>query len=194
MRRYEAIQSIIDAVGNARVICNIGQPVQELYRIQDRPETFYMLGSMGLALPIGLGVAMNTREKVVVIDGDAAITMNMGAMATLGAVSPDNLVHIIVDNGANGSTGFQPSFTAGRLKLDEVAKGCGVPNVRVVTRQEEIAETVREALEGENGAWTVVIKTERGAPDGLVPIPLSGIEVKTRFMDVLSKGSAPGEG
>ena len=109
-------------------------------------------------------------------------------------MSPDNLLHIIVDNEANGSTGFQASFTAGRLKLDEVAKGCGIPNVKVVTGQEEIAVTIREALDAENGAWTVIVKTERGAPDGLVPIPLSGIDVKTRFMDVLSQGSARGSG
>lgn len=189
MRRYEAIETLIGAVGDARVVCNIGQPVQELYRIQDRPETFYMLGSMGLALPIGLGVAMNSDEKVVVIDGDAAITMNLGALATLGAVSPGNLVHVILDNEANGSTGFQPSFTAGRLRLDEVAKGCGVPNVRLVTRRQEITPTLREALDSDDGAWTIVIKTEHGAADGLVPIPLSGIEVKTRFMKVLAEDS-----
>lgn len=189
MRRYEALEEIMDAVDDELVVCNIGHPSQELYRIKDRPRNFYMLGSMGLTLPIGLGLAMNTDKNVLVIDGDAAMAMNLGALATLGAVSPGNLVHVIIDNGANGSTGFQPSFTAGRLSLEAVAAGCGVANVRSVTRRDDIARTLAEARAADAGAWVIVIKTEVGMPDGVKPIPLSGVEVKTRFM---AQVSAPG--
>lgn len=182
MRRYEALEEIMRVIGDTPVICNIGHPSQELYIIKERPENFYMLGSMGLALPIGLGLAMNSDKKFLVIDGDAAMTMNMGAFATVGAVSPSNLVHVLIDNQANGSTGFQPSFTAGRLRLEEVAKGCGIPNIRVVTKQEDIAGTITEALAGDNGSWLVVIKAETGMPDGVNPIPMSGVEVKERFV------------
>ncbi len=185
MRRYEAIAEIMGVVGDALVVCNIGHPTQELYIIKDRPENFYMLGSMGLALPIGLGLAMNTDKKVLVIDGDAALTMNLSALATAGSVSPGNLVHVIIDNEANGSTGFQPSFTSGGLRLEAVAEACGVPNIRTVTKQQDIAGTVGEALAGDAGAWVVLIKTERGMPDGVKPIPLSGVEVKTRFSERL---------
>ena len=128
MRRYEALEEIMQVIGDTPVVCNIGHPSQELYIIKERPENFYMLGSMGLALPIGLGLAMNTDKKILVIDGDAAMTMNMGAFATTGAISPSNLVH------------------------------------------------------GTDGSWLVVIKTETGMPDGVKPIPMSGVEVKERFV------------
>ena len=186
MRRFEALKCIMQAVGDELVVSNIGHPSQELYQIKDRPENFYMLGAMGLALPVGLGLAMSTSRKVLVIDGDGAITMNLGALATLGSVSPGNLVHVIIDNGANGSTGFQPSFTAGRLRLQDVAEACGVPNVRTVTREQDIAGAVAEALAADTGAWVIVVKTDVGMPDGVTPIPLSGAEVKARFMQRLS--------
>ena len=187
MRRFETIQNLMEHVGDALVVCNIGHPSQELYMIKDRPENFYMLGSMGLAMPIGLGLAMNSSRQVVVIDGDSAMTMNMNALATLGAVSPDNLVHVIIDNEANGSTGFQPSFTARQLQLDKVAEGCGIANVRLVRQEDEIAPTIREALSATNGSWVIVIKTRTGMPDNVAPLPLSGIQVKDRFMEHLNQ-------
>ena len=70
MRRYEAIQQIMEVVTNEIVVCNLGHPCQELYAIKDRPKNFYMLGSMGMASSIGLGLALATEQKVVVIDGD----------------------------------------------------------------------------------------------------------------------------
>ena len=112
MRRYEALREILRAVSNGPIVCNLGHPAQELFSLLDRPQNFYMLGSMGLATSIGHGLALSRKEKVVVIDGDASVTMNMGGFATIGHTRPKNLVQIIIDNSANGSTGFQRSFTA----------------------------------------------------------------------------------
>src|SRR4051794_2399254 len=118
MRRYEALQEISKAITDELVVCNLGHPAQELFVVRDRPENFYMLGSMGLATSIAHGIALSQSKKVVVIDGDASVTMNLGGFATIGHTRPKNLVQIIIDNGANGSTGFQSSFTADALKLD----------------------------------------------------------------------------
>jgi sulfopyruvate decarboxylase subunit beta len=164
------------------VVCTLGHPSQELYRLADRPQNLYMLGSMGLATSIGHGLALAQERKVLVIDGDAAVTMNMGGLATIGYTQPKNLVIVIIDNQANGSTGFQPSFTASRLRLDEVAKAAGIGRVSLVTEENRIAAAVRAALESNEGPHLIVIRTLTGMPDGIGVIPLDGVAVKERFM------------
>jgi sulfopyruvate decarboxylase subunit beta len=74
MRRYEALREIMKAITDEPVICNLGHPVQELFSLSDRPQNFYMLGSMGLATSIAHGLALCQDKKIVVIDGDASVT------------------------------------------------------------------------------------------------------------------------
>jgi sulfopyruvate decarboxylase subunit beta len=181
MRRYEALQEIMRAVTDEPVVINLGHPAQELFSLRDRPQNFYMLGSMGLCSSIGHGLALSQPKKVVVIDGDAAVTMNMGGFATIGHTRPKNLVQIVIDNGANGSTGFQPSFTAERLKLEEVARAAGLEQIEVVTERERIAPAVSAALKGERGPYFILIRTQVGMPNGISVIPLGPIEIKDRF-------------
>jgi sulfopyruvate decarboxylase subunit beta len=187
MRRYEALGEIMKAVTDEPVVCNLGHPSQELFALGDRRENFYMLGSMGLATSIAHGLALCLDRKVVAIDGDASVTMNLGGLATIGHTQPKNLVQIIIDNGANGSTGFQPSFSAGRLQLDEVARASGIDNVTLVTEQQHVASAVREALEFENGPSVILIRTETGMPKGIDVIPLGAIEIKDRFMQSIAQ-------
>jgi sulfopyruvate decarboxylase subunit beta len=186
MRRYEAIREIMRAVTDELVVCTLGHPSQELYRLADRPRNFYMLGSMGLATSIGHGLALAQDKKVLVIDGDAAVTMNMGGLATLGHTRPKNLVLVIIDNQANGSTGFQPSFTAERLRLEDVAKAAGIERVSVVTEENRIVAAVKAALQSAEGPQLLLIKTLTGMPDGIGVIPLDGVAVKERFMKAIA--------
>ena len=130
MRRYEATREIMNAIGDELVVCNIGHPSQEIFELRDRPENFYMFGSMGLSSSIGLGVAMAQDRMVVALDGDGSVTMNMGTLATIGLVRPKNYMLVIIDNQSYGSTGFQRSFTADNLRLEEVARGSGVEERR----------------------------------------------------------------
>jgi sulfopyruvate decarboxylase subunit beta len=185
MRRYEAIREIMRAVTDELVVCTLGHPTQELYRLADRPRNFYMLGSMGLATSIGHGLALAQKRKVLVIDGDAAVTMNMGGLATIGHTQPKNLVLAIIDNQANGSTGFQPSFTASRLRLDEVARATGIERVSLVGEEARIAGAVKAALQSDEGPHLIVIRTLTGMPDGIDVIPLDGVAVKERFMKAI---------
>lgn len=185
MRRYEALREIMRAVADEPLVCNLGHPSQELFSLRDRPQNFYMLGSMGLATSVGHGLALSRKGKVVVIDGDASVTMNMGGLATIGYTQPKNLVQIVIDNGANGSTGFQPSFTSIRLKLDAVARASGIEHVRVVTAQVEVTPAVSAALASESGPWFIVIRTQTGMPDGIAIVPLTSLEIKIRFMQSL---------
>jgi sulfopyruvate decarboxylase subunit beta len=185
MRRFEAIREIMKAVTDEPVVCNLGHPAQELFVLKDRPQNFYMLGAMGLATSIGHGLAlcMDKNKKVVVIDGDASVTMNMGGLATIGHTQPKNLVQIVIDNRANGSTGFQPSFTSGHLQLDEIARASGIANITIVTEQQHVAQTVADALKSDRGPVLILIRTDVGMPEGIDVIPLDALQIKDRFVE-----------
>ena len=182
MRRYEALQEIMKAITDEPVVCNLGHPAQELFAVRDRPQNFYMLGSMGLASSIAHGLALCRSGKVIAIDGDASVTMNLGGFATIGHTQPKNLVQIIIDNGANGSTGFQPSFTAGNLRLDQIARAAGITRVTVVMAQKDITPTVAAAIAADQGPSVILIRTEVGMPDNIAVIPLGAIEIRDRFV------------
>ena len=128
MNRFELLNLLQDTIQNELVICNIGLPSQELYKINDRPNYFYMLGSMGLS-SIGLGLSLTVDKNVISIDGDGSVLMNMNTLATIGNRAPSNYTLLIVDNGSYGSTGDQKTFTNERTSLKDVAIGAGCKNV-----------------------------------------------------------------
>jgi sulfopyruvate decarboxylase subunit beta len=97
--------------------------------VRDRDECFYMIGSMGLGASIGLGIALaQPRRRVLVLDGDGNILMNLGTLATIAARQPPNLHHVCFDNGAHASTGGQPTVSD-RVRLDEIARAAGYRSV-----------------------------------------------------------------
>lgn len=108
MNRKEAIAEIMKEIKqNDIVIASTGMVSRDLYAVKDRPLNFYMLGSMGNALAIGLGMALNTDKRVMVINGDASALMSLGTMITHKKLRPKNLRHIILDNNEHASTGGQ---------------------------------------------------------------------------------------
>ena len=130
MQRRDAIQKIIGLIEDELIVCNIGFPSRELYDIYDREENFYMIGSMGLASSIGLGLALSKPNRdVVVIDGDGALLMNMGSLVTINACNPRNLTWIVINNGAYGSTGNQETY-AKDLNLAEIASSVGLKSYK----------------------------------------------------------------
>ena len=144
MQRRDAIEKIMNSIDDELVICNIGFPSRELYDIEDRKENFYMIGSMGLASSIGLGLALSQPEKdVVVIDGDGALLMNMGSLVTVKACNPRNLTWIVINNGAYGSTGNQETY-AKNLDLKEIAE---VEAICFPPAEAATEESIRERLE-----------------------------------------------
>jgi phosphonopyruvate decarboxylase len=128
MRRIDAIRHIMQGVTDALVIATTGMISRELYVVCDRPENFYMCGSMGCALPIGIGVAMHTSRQVIVLDGDGAALMGLGALPVAKALQLDNLRHYILDNGTYASTGDQPTCSA---VVDFAALGQHVEVIKV---------------------------------------------------------------
>lgn len=109
MKRIDAIKEVMKGVSDELVVATTGMISRELYATKDRPENFYMCGSMGLALPIALGLALNTTRKVIVLDGDGAALMALGGLVLEKKLGLGNLTHFVLDNGVYASTGNQPT-------------------------------------------------------------------------------------
>ena len=109
MIRSEVLKSLIPVISDHLVVCNIGLPSQEMHMLDDQPSNFYMLGTMGLASSIGLGLALAQPKPVIVIDGDGSVLTNLGTLPTIGNNAPANYILMIIDNGSYGSTGDQPT-------------------------------------------------------------------------------------
>jgi len=140
-----ALAGLAAAEQDALLICNIGYPSRELFSVRDRPENFYMLGSMGLASSIGLGLALARPEKrVMVLDGDGSLLMNLGSLASIAHHAPENYLLVILDNCCYGSTGSQPTCTALGTDLAAMARAAGVRRVRRAEGREELAEALLE--------------------------------------------------
>lgn len=166
MKRAECIQALYPELHDRLVVTIMGACAQELYDLGHCENFFYLQHAMGLASSIGLGLAMNLpQEKVVVLDGDGSVLMNMGGLATLARYRPANLTHIVFDNGSLLSTGgFASHTTAGITDLAMVAKGAGCPNVKAVNNLYQFMEAAAEAFENEI-MTTIVAKVEAVGPD-----------------------------
>src|SRR5262245_44438473 len=128
MNRLEATRVVVawlrvaDAVG-----ASLGHPAYDLYAAKDRAANFYTWGSMGLASSIGLGLAMaQPNRRVIVLDGDGSLLMNLGSLATIGWIQPKNLTVIVWDNALYGTTGGQDTATAHGTDLAAAAKAMNI--------------------------------------------------------------------
>ncbi len=188
MTRNDLLKTLLPLLSEPFVICNIGIPSQELYALGDRDNYFYMLGSMGMCGPIGLGLALSTPAPVVAIEGDGSVLMNLGALVTLAHQGPGNLTLVVIDNGSYGSTGDQPTYTAAGTSLAEVARAAGCTHV-VECNGIETADALQTSLKSDHFS-VIVAKVDPGnAPVGAVP--LHPIMIRERFKNRVATTSFP---
>ena len=122
MIRKDAVQTVSDYVKNDIIVSANGFISRDLYSSLEKNTNFYMIGSMGLASSIGLGIALKKRKKrIFVLDGDGNILMNLGSLITIGSLQPKNLIHLVFDNKIHESTGGQPTF-ANTISISKIAK------------------------------------------------------------------------
>ena len=165
------------------MVCNIGLPSQELHLIDDQPSNFYMLGTMGLASSIGLGVALAQDKKVIAIDGDGSVLTNLGTLPTIANNVANNYILLIVANGSYGSTGDQPTYAGKKTSLAEVARACGCDNV-VECSAEDTPVALEKAISGDQ-MTIIVSKCESG--NVKVPvITMDPVEIRSRFMKTVA--------
>ena len=182
MIRSELLRQLAPVIADHLVVCNIGFPSQELHMIDDRATNFYMLGTMGLASSIGLGLALAQDKKVVVIDGDGSVLTNLGTLPTIANNVANNFVLLIVDNGSYGSTGDQPTYAGMKTSLAEVARACGCKNV-VECPGKDTPAAVETALSGDQ-MTIIVAKVESGN----IKVPVitrDPVNIRDRFMEAV---------
>jgi sulfopyruvate decarboxylase subunit beta len=178
MARYEAIKIVAGIVEDDIIIANLGFPAKELYDIKERELNFYMLGSMGLASSIGLGLALVQKRHVYVIDGDGSLLMNPNALMSIGSYNPENLTVIAIDNAAYGSTGNQMTCTYNQVDLELLAKACGIRDTIKVHSKDEL----KEALQRKASFIHVIVKPVN-VKCREIPVPAN--EIKRRFMKTM---------
>ena len=186
MKRYEAIETITETLrGDELVISANGMISRELFAAKDSPKNFHLLGSMGLASSVGFGLAYNLpNQKIVVLDGDGNILMNLGSLATIGHFVPRNIVHIVLDNEMHASTGGQPTVS-NTARLEEIASAAGYQVVRKVSTIEDLRAVVSEVLSSEKLSF-VLAKLEKGEKE--VPrVSYEPTHLKDRFKGVIAK-------
>ena len=179
MIRHDVLKALIPVISDQLVVCNIGLPSQELHSLDDQPSNFYMLGTMGLASSIGLGLALAQERKVIAIDGDGSVLTNFGTLPTIANNVADNYILLIIDNGSYGSTGDQPTYAGMKTSLAAVAEACGCENV-VECQAEDTVDAVKAALAGDR-MTIIVSKCESG--NVKVPvIDMDPVVIRDRFM------------
>ena len=159
MHRLAATKMLLRHAGDAVLVGNLGPTSDELWHAEHRDRNFYTYGSMGLCSSIALGMALSTDERVVALDGDGSLLMNMGTLATIGRERPENLVVVVWDNEQWAQTGNQPSHTAFGTDLEQVARACGILKTDTVRDIEALQGAFLTAL-GEKGPWLIVAKVE----------------------------------
>jgi thiamine pyrophosphate-dependent acetolactate synthase large subunit-like protein len=184
MNRREAIKIVVDLLDKELVVHANGMICRESYDACDRMENFYMVGSMGLASSIGLGLAINLpHRKIIVFDGDGNLLMNLGSMTMIGELLPKNLLHIVFDNEAYGSTGNQRTISD-TIKLEEIARGAGYPIVEKVKEKDKLKKIIKECLKCD-GPIFILIKVSIESDEGIARVSHTPESIKRRFISAI---------
>ncbi len=189
--RYEAIERVLGHVGERDLLVSTtGMISREVFASNDRQGNFYMIGSMGLASSLALGLALlQPQRPVFVLEGDGSAMMSLGTLPLIGAEVPRNLVHVILDNEAYETTGSQPSISS-KVSLASIGKASGYSTVQ----QAEDGHTLNEALLArgrEPGPHLIVVKVGIAPVVGISRVSHTPEEIRDRFRDRILALRAP---
>ena len=148
MNRFDVTSRLVGKLTHEEaVIGGIGNTNFDLWAAGPRPQNFYMLGSMGLAFPIALGVALaQPRRRVFALEGDGSLLMQLGCLTTIATLAPKNLTMILMDNGSYQITGGQATPAAGVADLMAVAIGCGLSSSVWAADEEDFERLIDQSL------------------------------------------------
>lgn len=179
----EAMTYLAGRITDELVVASLGNVKYELFAAKDRPEHFYLWNAMGMAASIGLGLATAAPERrVVVLDGDGALLMNLSSLPSEGWRAPKNLVHVVFDNRAHYLTGQQETATSARADLARIAEGAGFAHSERVETLAAFRSAVDRAWV-EDGPWFIQALVEQ-QPRTARP-PKSPTFLRHRFQDAL---------
>jgi thiamine pyrophosphate-dependent acetolactate synthase large subunit-like protein len=183
MTRFDAIALTCGTLTDEPVVVNLGHAAYELFAAGDRPLNFYTWGSMGLTSSIALGLALaRPNRRIVALDGDGSLLMNLGSLATIAVYAPANLLVLVLDNGQYGTTGGQATPTAAAADLEAAARAMGVRQTATVRDAQQL-QLALEASRTHPGPWVIVAKVDESAPTAKPPFDC--VDIKNRFMAAL---------
>jgi len=185
MRRDEALRIILKNLsGDYLVFSTTGMISREIFFIKDRPENFYMLGSMGLVTPLALGVALSKpRKKIIAIEGDGSMFLNLGSLTMVAAEKPSNFWHLVLDNESYESTGGQPSLSE-QIDLSHLAKAAGYRHVKKIDSNSSFENEWRKFLK-KSGPNFLLVKIKTSRVQEVSRVTFSPEEIKERFRKTL---------
>lgn len=179
--RFEAL-NVINSLKDKNTIqlATTGKTGRELYELEDARNNLYMVGSMGCISSLGLGLALTRPDKsILAIDGDGALLMRMGNLATNGAFGPSNLLHILLDNGSHDSTGGQLTVSH-NINFVGAAAACGYNNAIYAHDLEELMEHI-ETWKVQKGVTFLYLKTAKGSKQDLGRPKIKPYQVRQRL-------------
>ena len=182
MLRRDALAAVMPALTqpDTVVVTIMGAVAAEMQELGHRPNFFYLQHAMGLASSLGLGIALSRPElRVIVIDGDGSLLMNLGGLTTLARYRPRNLIHLVFDNESLLSVGGFPTATSTGSDLAAIAKAAGVPRTATVRTIDEFTRAFADAA-GAGDLTTLVAKVEAVGPKTFVT-DLSLLENRYEF-------------
>lgn len=182
MDKLTALRPIMAALSDYLVVACNGMIGREVHACEgpDRPDRFYMIGSMGIGSAIGLGVARSVPDKqVAILDGDGNVLMGMGNLAQIGSARPENLVHVCLDNGVHASTGGQRTI-APEVALEKIAAAAGYPSALRAANEDELARALRELPSLPRPVF-LLVEVEPGTTSGIPRVETEPPEIARRF-------------
>jgi len=189
--RISALECLLGVLPDtAAVVSTTGKTSRELFTLADRPQHFYLVGAMGSAAAVGLGIARYTGRLVTVIDGDGSVLMRLGTLATIGAQPACNLVHVLLDNQVHDSTGGQ-STLASQIDLTAVAAACGYAQVHACRDLPGLARAIK-AAEAKPGPAFIHLLIRPGSLPRLGRPDLAPHIVARRFREFVTGGMPAG--
>jgi sulfopyruvate decarboxylase subunit beta len=167
---------------DALVVTSLGNASYLWAAMHHAPENFYFEDAMGLALPLALGLAIAQPSRpVIVVEGDGALLMHMGALVTVGAVAPGNLIVLLIQNGVHAASGGQ-ALTNANLDLAALARAAGIARAENVSTSEAFASAMGSAG---TGARVLVLSTKPDTEVVRPPIAFDPVLTKHRFMSAI---------
>ena len=188
MNRFDLTKRLVGKLKREEaVIGGIGNANFDLWASGQRPQNFYMLGSMGLTVPIALGVALaQPLRHVLALEGDGSLLMQLGCLATVAERAPKNLTIVVWDNGIYQITGSQPTPGAATADLVAIARAAGIANSAWAADEDEFDRLVASALQG--GAPHLIAARIDNKP-AVATTDRDPVQIRERFMRGLgSKG------
>jgi len=180
MNRLEASRRLTKHLTDEIVVANLGNAGWDLAKACDRPQNYYGRGSMGMISSIGLGLALAQRpRKVIILDGDGSLLMNLGSLTTIASKAPNNLIHVVWDNEQYELTGGQTTHTGRGVNLAQVARGCGIGKVAEPSDEDAFERVILEALR-DRELWFILAKV---SPEYTrAKLPVDSVLLKHIFM------------